>query len=82
MPGALERLRTRILYEDSGLLVLNKPAGMAVHGGSGVSYGVIEYQKAPPAAVPPLCWVYASRRLIHLETSTKLSITWNALLCY
>lgn len=46
LPGALERLRTRILYEDSGLLVLNKPAGMAVHGGSGVSYGVIEALRA------------------------------------
>jgi len=31
-----------ILYEDKGLLVINKPAGMAVHGGSGVSFGVIE----------------------------------------
>ncbi len=46
VPGAIERLRTRILYEDSGLLVLNKPAGMAVHGGSGVSYGVIEALRA------------------------------------
>lgn len=36
------RLESRILYEDSELLVLNKPAGMAVHGGSGISFGVIE----------------------------------------
>jgi 23S rRNA pseudouridine955/2504/2580 synthase len=28
--------------EDDGLLVVDKPAGMAVHGGSGVSFGVIE----------------------------------------
>ncbi len=35
-------LATRILYEDAGLLVLNKPAGMAVHGGSGLQGGVIE----------------------------------------
>lgn len=40
--GALERLRSAVLYEDDRLLVINKPAGMAVHGGSGVSYGVIE----------------------------------------
>lgn len=31
-----------ILYEDEGLLVINKPAGIAVHGGSGLSFGVIE----------------------------------------
>ncbi len=31
-----------ILYEDDALLVLDKPAGTAVHGGSGVSHGVIE----------------------------------------
>lgn len=31
-----------ILYEDENLIVLNKPEGMAVHGGSGISLGVIE----------------------------------------
>lgn len=31
-----------VVYEDDVLLVINKPAGIAVHGGSGVSYGVIE----------------------------------------
>ena len=36
------RLAAHILYEDEALLALNKPAGMAVHGGSGVSLGVIE----------------------------------------
>lgn len=35
-------LEKAILYEDDQLLVLNKPAGIAVHGGSGVSFGVIE----------------------------------------
>ncbi len=37
-----QRLTGRILYEDEDFLVVNKPAGMAVHGGSGLSYGVIE----------------------------------------
>ena len=37
-----QRLRDCIIYEDDVLLVLNKPAGIAVHGGSGVSLGVIE----------------------------------------
>ncbi|MDD3354099.1 RluA family pseudouridine synthase [Zoogloea sp.] len=31
-----------VVYEDEALLVLDKPAGLAVHGGSGVSFGVIE----------------------------------------
>ena len=31
-----------ILFEDEALLAINKPAGTAVHGGSGVSFGVIE----------------------------------------
>lgn len=35
-------IKAAILYEDDAILVLNKPAGMAVHGGSGVSLGVIE----------------------------------------
>lgn len=34
------------LYEDRDLLVINKPAGVAVHGGSGVSFGVIEALRA------------------------------------
>lgn len=35
-------LNDSILYEDDGLLVINKPAGLAVHGGSGVNLGLIE----------------------------------------
>lgn len=35
-----------ILLEDANLLVIDKPAGVAVHGGSGVSYGVIEQLRA------------------------------------
>ena len=35
-------LHVPVLFEDEMLLVLNKPAGLAVHGGSGVSFGVIE----------------------------------------
>ncbi len=42
-PGALAK---GILYEDDRLLVLNKPAGMAVHGGSGLDFGVIEALRA------------------------------------
>ena len=35
-----------ILYEDDFLLVIDKPAGIAVHGGSGISFGVIEQLRA------------------------------------
>ena len=35
-----------IVHEDASLLVIDKPAGVAVHGGSGVSYGVIESLRA------------------------------------
>lgn len=38
----LERLEAAVIFENDALLVLNKPAGMAVHGGSGISFGVIE----------------------------------------
>lgn len=41
-PQQLNRLKDCVLYEDKTLLVINKPAGMAVHGGSGVQFGVIE----------------------------------------
>lgn len=39
---SLRELERIVLYEDDQLLVLNKPAGVAVHGGSGISQGVIE----------------------------------------
>ena len=32
----------RVVYEDDDLLVIDKPPGLAAHGGSGVSFGVIE----------------------------------------
>ncbi len=35
-----------VVYEDEAIVVINKPAGKAVHGGSGVSYGVIEQLRA------------------------------------
>ena len=35
-----------LLYEDDALLAINKPAGLAVHGGSGISFGVIEALRA------------------------------------
>ena len=42
----LDQLHARILYEDKRLVVINKPSGMAVHGGSGIGFGVIEALRA------------------------------------
>ena len=39
---AIDENELPVLYEDLHLLVVNKPAGLAAHGGSGVSYGLIE----------------------------------------
>lgn len=40
--AGMQRADLPVIYEDDALLVLDKPAGIAVHGGSGVSFGVIE----------------------------------------
>lgn len=41
-PAGFEWLRERIVYEDSRIIAVDKPAGLAVHGGSNVSIGCIE----------------------------------------
>ena len=43
-----------ILYEDEHLIVVDKPAGLAAHGGSGVSFGLIERVRASPPNQPYL----------------------------
>jgi 23S rRNA pseudouridine955/2504/2580 synthase len=40
--GLLEAMEASIVFEDARLLAINKPSGIASHGGSGVSFGVIE----------------------------------------
>jgi len=42
----LKPLDLPVVYEDAALLVIDKPSGVAVHGGSGVSFGVIESLRA------------------------------------
>lgn len=49
-----------IVFEDDGLLVIDKPPGVAVHGGSGVSHGVIESLRA---ARPELAFLELVHRL-------------------
>ena len=43
---AARAFRVPILYEDDALLAVDKPAGIAVHGGSGISFGLIEQLRA------------------------------------
>ncbi|GGP17522.1 RluA family pseudouridine synthase [Silvimonas iriomotensis] len=44
--AAAQRIDLPILFEDDAMLAINKPAGLAVHGGSGVNFGVIELLRA------------------------------------
>jgi len=41
-PALAQLLRDSVLFEDEELLIINKPAGIAVHGGSGIRLGLIE----------------------------------------
>ncbi len=44
--SVLDTVRNAIVHEDRELIVINKPAGLAVHGGSGLDFGVIEALRA------------------------------------
>lgn len=57
-----------VIFEDQALLVVDKPAGIAVHGGSGLSYGIIEQLRA---ARPELKFLELAHRLDR-ETSGLL----------
>jgi len=59
-----------VVFEDDALLVVDKPAGLAVHGGSGVSFGVIEQFRA---ARPRLKFLELAHRLDR-ETSGLLML--------
>ncbi len=50
----IERLEASIVFEDKGLIVINKPSGLAVHGGSGLSFGAIELLRASRPTAPYL----------------------------
>jgi 23S rRNA pseudouridine955/2504/2580 synthase len=64
------RLEPLILHEDDRLIVLDKPTGLAVHGGSGLSHGVIEALRAARPEAPYLELVHRLDR----ETSGCLLI--------
>lgn len=80
----LREITDSILYEDAGLLALNKPAGIAVHGGSGVAFGVIEILRSSRPNAPYLelvhrldretsgCLLIAKKRSILRQLHTSL----------
>lgn len=53
-PRVMQRLSEACLLETEAFMVINKPAGMAVHGGSGLSWGVIDVIKALNPQLPDL----------------------------
>lgn len=69
----LDELRAAVLHEDADLLVLDKPSGWAVHGGSGVSYGIIEALRESRTDLPDLELVHRLDR----ETSGCLLLAKN-----
>jgi len=59
VPAALARqLQDAVIHEDDRLIVIDKPAGLAVHAGSGLSFGVIEVMRK----LKPAC---SSLELVH-----------------
>ena len=76
-PTALPALGVDILYEDSALLVLNKAAGISVHGGTGIRLGLIESLRRDRPKAPFLELVHRIDRptsgcLIVAKSSTTL----------
>ena len=72
-PQAMARGTARsfpVLYEDDSLLAIDKPAGVAVHGGSGVDFGVIEQLRMARPQAPYLELVHRLDR----ETSGVLLV--------
>jgi 23S rRNA pseudouridine955/2504/2580 synthase len=79
----IRNLEGQVLYEDKRLLVIDKPSGIAVHGGSGVSHGVIELIRAARPDLRDLslvhrldretsgCVVLAKRRSVLRELHEK-----------
>jgi 23S rRNA pseudouridine955/2504/2580 synthase len=46
LPAQADQIERAVIYEDDAVLVLDKPSGLAVHGGSGISFGAIERLRA------------------------------------
>ena len=70
--GLVESLLASTLHEDDDLLVIDKPSGVAVHGGSGISLGVIETLRRNDPSVP-----YALVHRLDRDTSGCLAVAKN-----
>ena len=70
--GLGETLRGATVYEDDDLLVIDKPRGIAVHGGSGISLGVIEMLRRNDPSTP-----YALAHRLDRDTSGCLAVAKN-----
>ena len=70
--NAVESLRRGTLYEDRDLLVLDKPGGVAVHGGSGIAFGVIETLRRHDPSTP-----FALVHRLDRDTSGCLAVAKN-----
>ncbi|MDE0659387.1 MAG: RluA family pseudouridine synthase [Gammaproteobacteria bacterium] len=70
--GFAETLRNATVYEDDDLLVIDKPSGVAVHGGSGISLGVIEVLRRNDPSVP-----FALVHRLDRDTSGCLAVAKN-----
>ncbi len=66
----VQDLGSRILFENEQLLVVNKPAGLAAHGGSGIEFGLIEAMRA----LKPDCKYLELAHRLDRETSGCLII--------
>ena len=85
-PQLADTLLHSILYEDEDLLILDKPAGIAVHGGSGINIGVVEAFRSLRPEIPDLelvhrldratsgCLILAKNRSTLLELHTLLRV--------
>jgi 23S rRNA pseudouridine955/2504/2580 synthase len=70
--SAIDRLKQSRLFENDDILVLNKPAGIAVHGGSALDFGIIEAMRK----IHPDCFLELVHRLDR-ETSGCLVLAKN-----
>jgi len=56
--GKIASVENQILFEDKRILVINKPSGLAVHGGSGINHGAIELLRAARPGLRDLSLVH------------------------
>lgn len=82
-PGRVAAIADQILYEDKRILVINKPSGLASHGGSGIAHGAIELLRAARPELRDLslvhrldrdtsgCLVFAKKRSALRELHTR-----------